>query len=93
MQPSVGIYYFPAYEIMLDDLRDYRFYAADMKHPSTVAVDYIYELFMQSFMDDTAIEAAIRCRKLSSRLAHRLTDGATPPGKHLLTRPDDWLSR
>ncbi|MDE5744271.1 MAG: GSCFA domain-containing protein, partial [Paramuribaculum sp.] len=36
-----GIIYFPSYEIMMDDLRDYRFYAADMKHPSDVAVDYI----------------------------------------------------
>ena len=36
--------YFPAFEIMNDDLRDYRFYASDMRHPSDVAIDYIYEL-------------------------------------------------
>ena len=35
---------------MLDDLRDYRFYASDMKHPSDVAVDYIYELFSNTYM-------------------------------------------
>lgn len=41
--------YFPAYEIMMDDLRDYRFYADDMLHPSTLAVDYIWEQFKASF--------------------------------------------
>lgn len=77
MHPE-GVYYFPAYEIMLDDLRDYRFYAADLKHPSPLAVDYIYELFMQSYMLPSTIEAAFRCRKLSARLAHRLSDESTP---------------
>jgi hypothetical protein len=38
-------HYFPAYEILLDDLRDYRFYAADMIHPSEVAVAYIWDYF------------------------------------------------
>ncbi len=37
--------YFPAYEIMMDDLRDYRFYEADMIHPSQLAIDYIWEKF------------------------------------------------
>ncbi|GHV52714.1 hypothetical protein FACS1894181_16010 [Bacteroidia bacterium] len=41
--------YFPAYEIMMDELRDYRFYAGDMLHPSPQAVDYIWERFRQSF--------------------------------------------
>lgn len=40
-----SIIYFPSYEIMMDDLRDYRFYASDMTHPSDVAVDYIYDTF------------------------------------------------
>jgi hypothetical protein len=46
--------YFPAYEIMMDDLRDYRFYKADMIHPSEVAETYIWELFSASyFSEDT----------------------------------------
>lgn len=40
-------YYFPSYEIQMDDLRDYRFYEADLIHPNTTAVDYIFELFSQ----------------------------------------------
>jgi hypothetical protein len=42
---SEQVWYFPAYEIMMDELRDYRFYAEDMIHPSSQAVDYIWERF------------------------------------------------
>lgn len=44
-------HYFPAYEIMMDELRDYRFYADDMLHPSPVAVAYIWECFCSTFFD------------------------------------------
>ncbi|MDD2962024.1 MAG: GSCFA domain-containing protein [Muribaculaceae bacterium] len=69
--------YFPSYEIMLDDLRDYRFYASDMLHPSELAIDYIYEKFSESFFDATTEEAAHQCSKLYKRLSHRfMTDDA-----------------
>ncbi|MDR1459477.1 MAG: GSCFA domain-containing protein [Bacteroidales bacterium] len=42
-------YYFPAYEIMMDDLRDYRFYDSDMIHPSQTAIHYIWEIFSDTF--------------------------------------------
>lgn len=68
--PSL-ILYFPSYEIMMDDLRDYRFYAADMVHPSEVAVDYIYDLFSRTFYSDPTIrEAASRLRAFR-RTLHR----------------------
>lgn len=63
--------YFPSYEIMLDDLRDYRFYAADMVHPSDVAVDYIYDLFRQSFVSDADARIGAECARLVKRLNHR----------------------
>ena len=44
-------YYFPAYEIMMDDLRDYRFYAEDMIHPSPLAINYIWKKFSEAFFD------------------------------------------
>ncbi len=67
--------YFPSYEIMLDDLRDYRFYAADMSHPSDVAIDYIYSLFSQSYMTDATRELARSCARITRRLTHRpMTD-------------------
>ena len=48
--PIGGLSYFPSYEIMLDELRDYRFYAEDMVHPSQVAVDYIWQRFVDAYM-------------------------------------------
>lgn len=48
------VHYFPAYELLLDDLRDYRFYTEDMIHPNDIAVKYIYEKFFDQFFDDTA---------------------------------------
>jgi hypothetical protein len=47
------VHYFPSYEILLDDLRDYRFYEADLIHPNAVAIDYIWDYFKQSFFSKT----------------------------------------
>ncbi|MCC3152657.1 GSCFA domain-containing protein [Hymenobacter sp. BT770] len=46
-----GVAYFPAYELLLDDLRDYRFYSADMLHPSEVAEEYIWDKFARTYFD------------------------------------------
>lgn len=45
------LFYFPSYEILMDELRDYRFYAGDMLHPSDQATEYIWEVFQESLMD------------------------------------------
>jgi hypothetical protein len=63
--------YFPAYEIMLDDLRDYRFYSSDMVHPSDVAVEYIWQAFQATYLDDRSALAVARCERIHKRLSHR----------------------
>ena len=63
--------YFPSYEIMLDDLRDYRFYASDMKHPSQVAVDYIYEVFSDVYFTPATRKAALDARRIYLAAQHR----------------------
>lgn len=60
--------YFPAYEIVMDELRDYRFYAADMVHPRDIAGDYIWEKFGSAAFDDKEKEA-IRSHEKASRQA------------------------
>lgn len=67
---SLGVEYFPAYEILIDDLRDYRFYAADMKHPSPVAVDYVYEQFGRTYFDRDTQAEALRRRAQTLRSRH-----------------------
>ena len=63
--------YFPSYEIMLDDLRDYRFYSNDMVHPSDVAVEYIWQAFQATYLDDHSALAVARCERIHKRLQHR----------------------
>ena len=63
--------YFPAYEIMLDDLRDYRFYKADMLHPSAVAEDYIWEKFIQAFFDQEFRNFIPEWDQVQQALQHR----------------------
>lgn len=68
---NVGGDYFPAYEAVIDDLRDYRFYAADMKHPSETAADYVYSLFSQAYFTPDTISGALVSRKQYLRSQHR----------------------
>ena len=69
------VHYFPAYEIMLDDLRDYRFYAPDMVHPSEVAIEYIWQVFQSTYFDDFSTQAIARCERVRKRMNHRVMSG------------------
>ena len=63
--------YFPAYEIMNDELRDYRFYQPDMLHPSEQAVDYIYERFAETYFSEEAKAMVAEWEPIKAALAHR----------------------
>jgi hypothetical protein len=65
------VHYFPAYEIMMDELRDYRFYASDMCHPSEQAVDYIWERFGEAFFSASTVALKERVDQLIRNLSHR----------------------
>lgn len=67
-------HYFPAYELLLDDLRDYRFYADDLCHPSRQAVEYIYEKFAEAAFTPETLELQGRLRALTAFAAHRPFD-------------------
>jgi hypothetical protein len=70
--------YFPAYELLTDDLRDYRFYAEDMLHPSVQAVNYIWEAFAKSYLDDSVLNTWREIVKITKAYNHRLnTDSPT----------------
>lgn len=65
------IHYFPAYELVLDDLRDYRFYAADMLHPNDLAVNYIYDKFLSTFLNEATRALLKRIKTIQKAAAHR----------------------
>lgn len=64
-------YYFPAYEIVIDELRDYRFYADDMAHPSPQAVEYVWERFVEHCTDAEAQRFMAQWAKVTKALEHR----------------------
>jgi hypothetical protein len=70
-QETEKIYYFPAYEIMMDELRDYRFYADDMLHPSSQAVNYIWERFSEIAFDDNTKQILKEVEKIVVARNHR----------------------
>ena len=63
--------YFPAYEIMIDELRDYRFYQSDMIHPTEQAVEYIYKRFKQAHFEDDLLDIAKKWEEMLRTLEHR----------------------
>jgi hypothetical protein len=65
------IHYFPAYEIMMDELRGYRFYAADMLHPSAEAVSYIWERLSQVCFDEPTRQLIAKIEKIRTASLHR----------------------
>ena len=69
--------YFPAYEIVNDELRDYRFYAADMLHPTEQAVDYIWERFSETYFSQLTAEFIAEWRPLKQALAHKVLDATS----------------
>ncbi len=67
--------YFPAYEIFMDELRDYRYYAADMIHPSETAIDYIWEKFCSIFISGHTLRLWSEAAKITRATGHRITGG------------------
>lgn len=66
-----NVRYFPAYEILNDDLRDYRFYAADMLHPAPQAIEYIWEKFTAAALSDEARRLLPQVEAIIAAAAHR----------------------
>ncbi len=62
--------YFPAYELMVDDLRDYRFYASDMIHPNEQSVDYVWSRFMQTYFSNETLSFIKEWQKLKTSINH-----------------------
>lgn len=65
------IAYFPAYEIMLDELRDYRFYAEDMLHPSPLAVEYIWQRFSENLLSKDSQEIMQAWKEIKNAISHK----------------------
>ncbi|MEI3156022.1 MAG: GSCFA domain-containing protein [Odoribacter sp.] len=84
LSPQVS--YFPSYEIVMDELRDYRFYASDMLHVSEQGVDYIWEKFRDNSIAKETLDRMKRIDKLNKILLHRPHDPESEASRELYTR-------
>lgn len=65
------VHYFPAYELIIDDLRDYRFFAEDMAHPNFLATEYVWQKFTQSYLDKSTREWLPKIHGLNLARSHK----------------------
>jgi hypothetical protein len=84
--------YFPSYEIMMDELRDYRFYAEDMLHPSQVAIDYIWERFKETTILETTFSIMDEVETIQKGLAHRPFKANSESHQHFLSKLQDRIT-
>ncbi len=84
--------YFPSYEIMMDELRDYRFYAEDMIHPSTVAIEYIWNRFTEAYITPEAHETMKLADSIQKGLSHRPFNPDTEQHNAFLSKLNDKIA-
>lgn len=71
VQKYNNVSYFPSFEIMIDDLRDYRFYKPDMLHPNETAEEYIWNKFVETYMSDETINTICEWKKILKAMSHK----------------------
>jgi GSCFA family len=78
--------YFPSYEIVMDELRDYRFYAEDMLHPNSIAIDYIWERLSENYIAETSLAIMSEVENIQKSLAHRPFNQNTQANKDFVLK-------
>lgn len=78
------LFYFPAYELLIDDLRDYRFYAEDMVHPNYMATDYVWEKFTTACIDPSAYSIMKEMQMINMAMKHRAFNPASAAHRKFL---------
>lgn len=78
------IHYFPSYEFVLDDLRDYRFYNKDLVHPNDIAIDYVWEQFQNCYFDEETKHTVKQFEALAQVVNHRALHPKSESHQHFL---------
>jgi len=90
-QNSGTVHYFPSYEIMMDELRDYRFYAEDMIHPNQTAIDYIWKRFSETWISESSIPVMEQIESIQKSLQHRPFNPDSESHKIFLSKLSDKI--
>lgn len=92
-EESVVVEYFPAYEIVNDELRDYRFYREDMLHPTDQAVEYIWERFAETYFSEATNKFLEEWRPIKAALGHRPFNPDSEEYKEFLSKAKEKAER
>jgi len=84
IQSTEATYYFPAYELMMDDLRDYRYYTADLIHPNDQGIEYIWSYVERHYLTEEAIKLNKKILNIKNALMHRPFDARSTDHQKLL---------
>jgi hypothetical protein len=89
---NLKLEYFPSYEIMIDELRDYRFYAEDMLHPNQVAIDYIWQKFSENYILQESISVMAEVDEIQKSLRHRSFNPESEQHKKFLVKLQEKIN-
>ncbi len=87
------VFYFPSYEIMMDDLRDYRFYKKDMIHPNDLAEEYIWNKFQQTYLDSETRDFIKKWMKIKEAIGHKPFNSESEAHQRFLINTLDALQK
>jgi GSCFA family len=68
---DTNVFYFPAYELVIDDLRDYRFFAEDLAHPNYTATNYVWEKFVPAVIDESSQQLMEKINEINAAMSHK----------------------
>ncbi|MDO4782220.1 MAG: GSCFA domain-containing protein [Capnocytophaga felis] len=93
LSQNTEIEYFPSYEILLDELRDYRFYADDMLHPSEFAIEYIWERFVEMYICEKSLSDMKQVDSIQKGLKHRFFNPEGEQSKNFQEKLNEKINK
>jgi hypothetical protein len=90
---TANTFYFPAYELVIDDLRDYRFFAEDMVHPNYAATNYVWEKFVAACIDETTQQLMKCINEINAAINHKPFNAVSEAHKKFLQKNQDKLQQ
>ena len=92
-QITHNTYYFPSYEIMMDELRDYRFYNQDMLHPNQTAIDYIWKRFSENYISKESLKVMEQVDSIQKSLLHKSFNPTSESHQKFLSNLDKKINQ
>ncbi len=81
---DTNVFYFPAYELVIDDLRDYRFFAEDLVHPNYAATNYVWEKFVPTVIDEVSQQIMEKINEINAAMNHKAFNPSSEAHKNFL---------